>query len=80
MTLMSAAQLAERLNGAFTGQTLRRWALEGRIKSAVRTPSGQVKFTEDAIDEILQPIVPTDGPRHDDSFGDEPLPGLGDGK
>lgn len=60
MTLMSAAQLAERLGGVANGTTLRRWALEGRIRSSYRLPNGRVVFTEAAIEEILKPTSKRD--------------------
>lgn len=61
MTLMSAAQLAERLGGVANGTTLRRWAQEGRVQNAYRLPNGRIVFTEDAIAEILQPTSCIEG-------------------
>jgi len=43
-----------------TGDTMRRWAAEGRVRS-VRLPSGQLRFERSDIDAIRVPAEPTTG-------------------
>ncbi|MCI5826152.1 MAG: hypothetical protein MR006_05760 [Arcanobacterium sp.] len=81
MAYLSAAKLAERLSGVVVPRTLLRWALDGRIRAAKKLPNGRVVFTEDAVDEILQPLftdhVGENDPSSDSGFADVPLPHCG---
>ncbi|XCB29555.1 hypothetical protein RQN30_10180 [Arcanobacterium hippocoleae] len=76
--MFSANELSQRLDGAVSALTLRRWAAAGRIKSSYKLLNGRIMFTDDAVAEILQPLAADseDSEELSGSFSDVPLPGM----
>lgn len=54
--LLKAPEVGELLN--VSGETVRRWAKEGRI-AHVKLPSGKLRFRREDVDAALRTIEPT---------------------